>query len=167
MIDHSIFKQWLKNFPIGDKFAKFFSGQFNSSVYGFQLTLLIISVKDVFYPIYFDLSIKVSCKLLEKVEKLLSKSAKKFGFELPKLYLSIDNGFNDNRLIEKCKKLSIRFICVPKKSHIFYVGKTKFNAKQYIEEVFLPKEAEYIASQQKQSNSPQPASKSQGGNRKT
>ncbi|MEZ4887220.1 MAG: hypothetical protein R3E32_20985 [Chitinophagales bacterium] len=35
VIDHSVFKQWLKNFPIGDKFAKFFSGQFNTSVYGF------------------------------------------------------------------------------------------------------------------------------------
>ncbi len=156
VIDHSIFKQWLKNFPIGDKFAKFFSGQFNSTVYGFQLTLMGISIKDVFYPIYFDLSgkkddaIELSCKLLDKVEKLLSSASKEFDFELPQLYLSVDNGFNDNRLIEKCEKLFIHFICVPKKPHIFYLGKKKFNANQYIEEVFLPKEAEYIASQQEQ-----------------
>ncbi|MEZ4883389.1 MAG: hypothetical protein R3E32_01540 [Chitinophagales bacterium] len=156
VIDHSIFKQWLKNFPIGDKFAKFFSGQFNSTVYGFQLTLVGISIKDVFYPIYFDLSgkkddaIEVSCTLLDKAEDLLSAASKEFDFELPQLYLSVDNGFNDNRLIKKCKKIFIHFICVPKKSHILYVGKKKFNAKQFIEKVFLPKEAEYIASQQEQ-----------------
>ncbi|MEZ4886549.1 MAG: hypothetical protein R3E32_17565 [Chitinophagales bacterium] len=113
-----------------------------------------ISIKDVFYPIYFDLSgkkddaIEVSNNLLVKVEGLLSATAKEFDFELPQLYLSVDNGFNDNSLIEKCEELSIHFICVPKKTHIFYVGKKNFNAKQYIRDVFLPKEAEYMASQQ-------------------
>ena len=58
VIDDSIFKQWLKNMPIGGEFAKFFSGQTHSTVYGFRVTLLGVSIGDEFYPLYFYLSSK-------------------------------------------------------------------------------------------------------------
>jgi len=157
-IDHSIFKHWLQNFPKGDLFDKYFSGQYNSVVYGFRLTLLGISIKGTFYPLYFDLTgkkddpIKKSCKLLKKTERLLQAACKEFGLELPKLYLSVDNGFNDKRLIVLCEQLAIRFICVPKRTHVFYVNNNKFNAKEFIEDKFIPKEAEHLAKYEAQKN---------------
>ena len=50
VVDDSIFKQWLKNMPRGEAFAKFFSGQYRKTVYGLRITLIGAGIGDRFCP---------------------------------------------------------------------------------------------------------------------
>jgi len=110
VIDDSIFKQWLKNMPIGDLFARYFSGQTHSTVYGFRVTLLGVSIGDEFYPLYFHLSGKkentkeVAFDLLKKVRRLLKNITDTEQISYPNLCLSVDSGFTYERLIKYCER---------------------------------------------------------------
>lgn len=147
VIDDSIFKQWLKNMPIGGEFAKFFSGQTHSTVYGFRITLLGVSIGDEFYPLYFYLSSKkektkeVALKLLKKSRRLLKDIADNEGISYPNLFLSVDSGFTDKDLITYCERTGIAFIGVPRKNCKFIIGRYNLNLKNQIEKLYLKKEA--------------------------
>mgnify|MGYP007079447533 FL=1 len=58
VLDDSIFKQWLSSFQAGETFAScfscFFSGQFNSTVYGFKNCCIGVVIDGIYYPLYFD-----------------------------------------------------------------------------------------------------------------
>ena len=162
VIDDSIFKQWLKNMPIGDSFAKFFSGQTHSTVYGFRITLIGAALGDTFYPLYFRLSPKgtdtkdVALKLLKKVHQLLSQIAGEEHFSYPNLALSVDSGFTCPLLIAYCESKNIQFIGVAKKNFIFEIGRYRMNLKKYIERAYLKKEREYLDKCGAEGKTPQP-----------
>ena len=162
VIDDSIFKQWLKNMPRGEHFAKFFSGQTHSTVYGFRVTLIGVGLGDEFYPLYFQLSTKeestkeIAFKLLKKTKRLLINISNSQQIKYPNLFLSVDSGFTDDQLIKYCRRTGISFIGVPKKNNKFKIGRYEMNLKDYIETVFLKKEQEYIAECKKNSKPPKP-----------
>jgi hypothetical protein len=53
ILDDSIFKQWLKKLVGKDEdYGCFYSGQFNSKVFGFKVLCLGISIDGVFYPLF-------------------------------------------------------------------------------------------------------------------
>lgn len=160
VIDDSIFKQWLKNMPIGKQFAKFFSGQTHSTVYGFRITLLGVSIGDEFYPLYFYLSSKkektkeIALKLLKKSRRLLKHISDNESVSYPNLFLSVDSGFTDKDLINYCERTDIGFIGVPKKNCIFKIGQYCLNLKRYIAKVYLKKEEEHKKAYEKEGKNP-------------
>lgn len=162
VIDDSIFKQWLKNMPIGKQFAKFFSGQTHSTVYGFRITLLGVSIGDEFYPLYFYLSSKkektkeIALKLLKKVRRLLKDIADNESVSYPNLFLSVDSGFTDKDLIKYCERTGIGFIGVPRKNCIFQIGRYRLNLKRYIEKIYLKKEENHKKAYAKKGEKPPP-----------
>jgi len=98
VIDGSIFKQWLVDEEFGKYFAKYYSGQYKSAVYGFNV--------------------------LAKVHKKLDAIALSEGVKLPQLYLSVDSGFRSTGLLAYCEASGIIYIGVPKINHtITYKGK--------------------------------------------
>ena len=153
VIDDSIFKQWLKNMPIGGLFAKYFSGQTHSTVYGFRITLLGVSLGNEFYPLYFHLSHKkektkeVAFNLLKKVRRLLKQIADNESIGYPNLFLSVDSGFTYERLMKYCERTNITFIGVPKKNNKFQIGSFKGNLTNYIKKVFLSQEQQHLIAQ--------------------
>lgn len=155
VIDDSIFKQWLQNMPHGEFFAKFFSGQTHSTVYGFRVTLIGVALGKDFYPLYFQLSTKddstkkVALNLLKKVRRLFKQIADNEKIVFPNLFLSVDSGFTDEELIKYCRRTGITFIGVPKKSCLFTIGRCRMNLTKYISKVFLKKEQEYLKQCQK------------------
>jgi len=162
VIDDSIFKQWLKNMLIGSAFAKFFSGQTHSTVYGFRITLIGVAVGDTFYPLHFQLSPKgtntkeVALKLLEKVQQFISQIADKEQLSYPNLALSVDSGFTESQLIAYSESNGIQFIGVPKKNNKFQIGRYNLNLKKYIEQIYLNKEREYLDKCKAKGETPQP-----------
>jgi hypothetical protein len=144
VIDDSIFKQWLKTVPEGDYFAKYFSGQYKTTVYGFRVTLCGMSLKGTFYPTSLRLTSKtedtkqVACELLRGLHDEMVEWGKADGVDFKDLYLSVDNGFEGRLLFEQCKKLDksllVHPIFVPKKDATF-----KFNGES-------KQVADYVAS---------------------
>lgn len=158
--DDSVFKQWLKNVENDAFYGKFFSGQYQKTVYGYCVSLVGVVLHDTFYPLSFSLVPKAQAKTAEnKVKDLerkksliqlekgikevqnflvqLSKDKKK---ELPTLYLSIDSGFNDKELLDFCKKLEIIGICVAKGNEVLLYKNKKMNFKELVDTVFLSTE---------------------------
>jgi len=153
IIDESIFKTWLQSKEEDelflDFFGKYFSGQTHKSEYGFRYSLSGVSIGDLFYPLYFSPIKKgEKCgveaqKTVKKMERLIRQCAKKQGFSIPNISLSVDSGYNNKDLIEVCSKLKTKtnFICVPKKNNIIKIDGFKGSLTKYIEEHFLPEEA--------------------------
>jgi hypothetical protein len=89
VFDDSIFKQWLKGEPIGEHFAKFYSGQVNGTVYGLRITLCGLCIGDTFYPTHVHLSHKsedtkeVGRQLLSKLHGLLHQWGLSYGLDYP------------------------------------------------------------------------------------
>ena len=158
VIDGSIFKQWLVEEEFGKYFAKYYSGQYKSAVYGFNVILCGMAIGDIFYPLQFQLRRKsekdseVAENILAKVHKKLRVIALSEAVKLPQLYLSVDSGFRSNGLLAYCKASDMIYIGVPKINHtIEYKGK-----KQKIKELkakFVQQEELY---QDKHPNSNQP-----------
>ena len=63
--DDSVFKHWFSEEKIGEYFARFFSGQSKSVVYGFCVNLAGIVLKDTFYPLVFSLVKRADMILVE------------------------------------------------------------------------------------------------------
>lgn len=160
VIDDSIFKQWLKNMPIGTYFAKYYSGQTHCSVYGFRVTALGIAIGDNFFPLYHHLSPKcvntkeVALDLLKKAYELLEKLADTYSLSYPNLFLSVDSGFTYSGLLAYCEEKNIGFIGVPKKNNKIQIGRYNLNVKKYIEKVYLKQEQKHIEKYQKQGKEP-------------
>jgi hypothetical protein len=145
--DDSIFKHWFSDEEMGEYFAKFFSGQSKSVVYGFCVNLAGIVLKDTFYPLVFSLvKRKESSKAVlqanlkeikDYLDELIDQANKKnqTSLKLPQLYLSIDSGLTDPNIINWCETKEIVFIGVAEKTHIFT---TPWEAKGNFQEVLLP-----------------------------
>lgn len=54
------------------------------------------------------------------MEALIRQCAKKQGFKMPNISLSVDGGYNSEDLIKQCSQLKTKtnFICVPKKNNV-------------------------------------------------
>lgn len=160
--DDSIFRQWLKNMPQGKEFAKFFSGQYHKTVYGFRVSLVGVALGDTFYPLYFlivpkgECSKKAALKSLKKAHQLIKSTLDKQQLSSPNLSFSVDSGFSDTDLIDYCEAQNIRFIGVPKKNNKFQIGRYDLNLKNYIEKVFLKKEQQYLAKCKAKNIEPKP-----------
>jgi len=123
VIDGSIFKQWLVGEQFGQYFAKYYSGQYKSAVYGFNVILCGMVIGDIFYPLQFQLRRKsekdtdVAENILGKVHKKLRALASKERVNLPQLYLSVDSGFRSKSLLAYSEGCEIIYIGVPKINH--------------------------------------------------
>lgn len=151
ILDGSIFKQWLEEEEFGLYFSKYYSGQYKSTVYGFNVLLCGMVIGDIFYPLHFRLRKKdekdgeQSLEILKRVYTKLNELARIEKVDLPTLYFSVDSGFRTNELLSYCDKTDIIYIGVPKSSHIVYLIKEndkKLKIKDLKEE-FLKKEAAF------------------------
>lgn len=167
VLDDSIFKQWhssqdwSKDFD--NCFGKFFSGQFSASVYGFKVVTFALSIEGILYPLYFDYVKKAKTKedkvesaiaIAQKLVKkwgLFVKKAKNKSISIPKLHFSCDNGYSSVALSETCADNELRYISVPKKSHLFDIidttqpngNLTHSNLEDWINKTFLPAEKKH------------------------
>lgn len=159
IVDETIFKTWLRSRFDDEHYAqyysKYFSGQTHKPEYGFRFSLTGVNIGDTFFPLYFN-PIKKGDKceiqaieMIRKIGLLISQCAKKEGFTIPNIGVSLDNGYNKDKIIEACEWLekeiqtTVNFICVPRKNNLVHIGKFEGSLRQYIEEVFLKKEAQY------------------------
>jgi len=154
-IDGSIFKTWLQGENFGQYFGKYYSGQYNSVVHGFNVVLCGMSIGDIFYPLHFQLGRKgeqvgvMAHSILKRVYKKLNNLAFSLDLTLPTLYLSVDSGFRDKGLIHFCAINHIIYIGVPVSSHVIYLDSnkpdrsSKFKIKE-LKRQFLEKEALYL-----------------------
>ena len=165
VFDDSIFKQWLEDEPIGEHFAKYFSGQTNCAVYGLRITLCGLCIGDVFYPTHLHLSHKgedtkaVGRRLLAKLHGELYRWSLNYGLDYPNLYLSADSGFDCPELLGLCDELSkilpVVPICVPRKNHLFEKDGFSGSFQQFIEQVYLPAEEKYLEECREQGKQPE------------
>lgn len=148
VIDGSIFKQWLDGEEFGQYFSKYYSGQYKSTVYGFNVILCGMSIGEVFYPLHFQVRRKtekdtqVAHRILGKVHKKLEAMAQNKQVKLPQLYLSVDSGFRSIELLELCDKCALIYIGVPKTNHVVYLGDKSLKVKD-LKTKFEQKEAAY------------------------
>jgi hypothetical protein len=149
--DVSIFAQWLstqEGIAGNEYFAKYYSGQKHTTVYGWRVFLLGIVVEGTFYPMYFRIMSKKDCEkavageLLEKASGYLQElKAKHPQISFPNLFCGFDSGFHDEMLLEKAEKAGFTPICVAKNSHVIFDKDKKYKICNYIKEVFEPAEA--------------------------
>lgn len=158
--DESVFQHWLKNAQDDPFFGKFYSGQFQKAVFGYCVSLVGVVLKDTFYPLTFNLvpksdkekaksernpSLVIMEKGIKEVVALLGDMAAQTKEQLPSLYVSLDNGFNEKGLFDACEKLMITPIFVPGKSETLFLDDKKMNFNQVINDEFVPKEAAFNA----------------------
>ena len=156
--DDSVFKQWLKKVENDPFYGRFFSEQYQKTVYGYCVSLVGVVLNGTFYPLSFSLVPKVQAKTdetkvksLERKKSLIQlekgiKEVQNFLIELsethkkkiPTLYLSVDSGFNNKELLDFCEKLEIIAICVANGTEILLYEDKKMNFKELIDAVFLP-----------------------------
>ena len=164
VIDDCIFKHWLthgsKDPATTEFFARYFSGQSKSVVYGFRITLCGLAIDNTFYPLYFSLTKKtdntcdIACDLLEIAHKDILLRCKKAKLVLPNLFLSVDSGFHCKALLDLCSTfqdttLPITLVCVPKNNHLVAINATpetpEFVGKlpEFIDKYFKPIESKF------------------------
>jgi hypothetical protein len=164
VLDDSIFKQWLSSFQLGKTFAScfscFFSGQFNSTVYGFKNCCIGVVIDGVYYPLYFDyipkkkkegdaqygVQIATAIKLVKRLGTF-KQHLKDKGIDLGKLRFSADSGYSDMHLADVCKENDLIYISVPKKSHTFLIDGKSMKLSEWITTEFLRLEEEYNIAQ--------------------
>ena len=156
--DDSIFQHWLKSAENDPFYGKFFSGQFQKAVFGYCVSLVGVVLGDTFYPLTFSLVTKKEVKKGEKKESLvviekgikevvsfLEAIAERIKVELPTLYISLDNGFNDTELFNKCAELGLIPLFIPTKSGIIEFENTRMSFAELINLQFLPQEKAFFA----------------------
>lgn len=163
ILDDSVFKHWIDNLLGVEKYySSFFSGQYNSKLYGFKVLCLGISIDSVFHPLFFKLvpkkiankqgknteenACKVAEALVQKWGLFVSEMTKE-GFLLPKFHFSCDNGYSDAGLCKTCEDNNLIYISVPKKSHIFTINSESKKLADFIID-FEKQEKEYIKSKE-------------------
>lgn len=161
--DDSVFQHWLKKVENDAFYGKFFSGQYQKTVFGYCVSLVGVVLHGTFYPLSFSLVPKAQAKTAEnevkdlerkerkksliqlekgikEVQFFLTQLSKDHKKELPTLYLSVDSGFNDKELLEFCEKLEIVAISVANGTEILFYKDKRMNFKELIDSVFLPAE---------------------------
>jgi len=148
VIDASVYKQWLSNHEC-KFFDKFFSGQTHKPEYGFRLTLGGIAIDDTFYPLLFTILPKhitdgeTASSLLIQMQSVVNQITNEHQLKFGKWYLSVDNGYSDNILLDTCAKLEIIPICVPKNSHLFIIDGMQVKLSKLVEDEFIVNEIEH------------------------
>ena len=157
VFDDSIFKQWLSDeaAKVGQYFSSFFSGQFGKTVYGFQVTLIGVSIGDTFYPTHLELTPKgkkskeTACKLLRQLHGVIHQLAYAKKWDIPNLFVSADSGFDSPLFLQTCadlsKTLEIKPICVPKRSNFIEFDNFRGSINEFIKIYFCPIEAGHIS----------------------
>ncbi|WP_157558275.1 hypothetical protein [Microscilla marina] len=161
VLDDSVFRCWLssqnhlKDFE--ECYGKFFSGQFGTSVYGFRVLTLGVSIDGVFYPLFFDFIKKKTSNAYQKPAKVAQKLVRRWGeyrkkltrtgYDFPTLHLSCDNGYSNEALAESCAQNGLCYISVTKKSHYVVIEGQKVKLSDWIEKEFIPAEQAHQASQ--------------------
>lgn len=169
--DDSVFKQWLKgaeNAENSEFYGKFFSGQYKTAVYGFCVSVMGVVLHGTFYPLSFSLvgkSVKSSPetminkavqseknrkkslvqleKGIKEVVRFLTDLSESLALKLPQLYISIDSGFNDKRLLDLCESLSLIAISVAKMNEIVVHNGKTMNFATLKDTVFLRAERKF------------------------
>lgn len=149
--DVSIFMQWLstqKGIAGNEYFAKYFSGQRHTTVYGWRVFLLGIVVDGTFYPMYFQIMHKKECEkevagnlLSQAGEFLKNIQATHPELSFPNVFCGFDSGFHNKSLLEKAEESGFTPICVAKNNHTIVQNGKKYSISKYITEVFEPAEA--------------------------
>lgn len=150
VIDDSVFRQWLTTQKgieeFGACYDRFFSGQFGKVVYGCKIVTFGLSIDGVFYPMYFDYAPKgekateVAIKLVKQWDKFRRNLYKKQQVRLPEISMTCDSGYNNKELLMVCKSAFLRYISVPKKSHLLAIKGEKWKLKNYVEQMVQPLE---------------------------
>ena len=158
--DDSIFQHWLKEAKNDPFYGKFFSGQFQKAVFGYCVSLVGVVLNDTFYPLTFSLvpktdknkpkderkqSLVIMEKSIKEVVSLLGVMAVQIKKELPQLYISLDNGFNEKKLLDSCEKLKLIVLFVPGKSEIIHLDNKRMSFSELITTEFLPQEEAFYA----------------------
>lgn len=158
--DDSIFQHWLKEAKNDPFYGKFFSGQFQKAVFGYCVSLVGVVLNDTFYPLTFSLvpktdknkpkderkqSLVIMEKSIKEVVSLLGVMAEQIKKELPQLYISLDNGFNEKKLLDSCEKLKLIVLFVPGKSEIIHLDNKRMSFTELITTEFLPQEEAFYA----------------------
>ena len=161
VLDDSVFRSWLSSQGCANDFedcyGSFFSGQFGTSVYGFRVLSLGVSIDGVLYPLFFDFIKKKASKSYQKPVKVAQKLVQRWGdyrtrlaregCKLPELHLSCDNGYSDSELADCCTQNGLCYISVPKKSHDVEIEGKKVKLSEWIENTFIPAEEAHQAHQ--------------------
>jgi len=148
VIDGSIFKQWLTGEEFCKYFGKYYSGQYKSAVYGFNLLLCGMVIGEIFYPLHFQLrkkeekDVEIARKILKRVRTKLEALATAQSVALPTLYLSVDSGFRSKELIGYSESSGIIYIGVPKVGHIVFEKGNRLKIKDLKSEFELREKAE-------------------------
>jgi hypothetical protein len=169
VLDDSIFRQWLdqglEKQGLDQYYAKYFSGQFGTAVYGYKVVTLGVCINGVLYPVYFDFAKKgekttanvpienpdratVIAQNLVKKWGVLIEKLRKGGTKLPALHLSCDSGYNDMALAQICEDNHLIYISVPKKSHCIEIDGKKIKLSALVEKEFIPLEQQHHQQQQ-------------------
>ena len=162
VLDDSIFRQWLSDTAdFGDYFKSWFSGQVGRTVHGFKVLTFGLTIDGVFYPLFLEFvkkeaqnpaqNILTAIKTVEKWGEFVAQLRKK-GIDLPKIPLSCDSGYSDKRLEQACQTHQLTYISVPKKSHILRFDNREIKIAKFIEDEFLPAEAEHNLAQKDKKN---------------
>lgn len=148
IIDASIFKIWLKE-PKNEFFDKFFSGQTKRGEYGYKITLGGITIDEMFYPLSFYISTKghtdaeIGSFILHDMHCMVEKIKKENHLTFGQFHLSVDSGYSNPDLLVYATELGIVPICVPVKSHKFEIDNLCLKLNEYIDNQYIPAEAEY------------------------
>ncbi|MDZ7936164.1 MAG: hypothetical protein U5M51_14595 [Emticicia sp.] len=163
VLDDSIFRQWIQNTDrlTDPYYGSFFSGQFGTTVYGYKVVTLALSIDGVLYPLYFDFVKKKEAESYEKATEVAQKLVNRFGvlakksrdngLSIPALHFSCDNGYNDPKLAKICLDNNLIFISVPKKTEKIEVDNKVQKMSNWINEAFMLLEEEH---QKKEENLP-------------
>lgn len=147
VLDDSVFKAWLQNIEkeinFKEYFNCFFSGQYNSTVYGFKNACIGIVIDGIYFPLYFECvkkkkksekkelstSIVTAKKLVSRFGKMVQRFKKK-GVMLNNLKFSCDSGYSDLDLAKCCEENGLVYMSVPKQNHNFEINGKKIKLKE-------------------------------------
>ena len=147
--DESVFRQWLcgESRQKDVHYQKSFSGQFCKSVWGYKMSVWGVMMNDRFYPLVIkclksvETCVSIAEKCVDELANFLNDISN--GYGKPKLFFSIDSGFNNVDLLNKIETKGFVPICVPKDSHrVFYENKN-LNIKE-LKVLYEQKEQKYF-----------------------
>lgn len=161
VIDDSVFRQWLQsNDALKDFencYGSFFSGQYKTAVFGYKVVTFGLTIDGVFYPMYFECAkktdktkkktipeaISVAIRLVERWGKF-RRTLETQGIKLPFIPISCDSGYSHLELAKACEATNLRYISVPKKSHLFDINGQRWKLSDYITKVVAVLETKHL-----------------------
>lgn len=161
VIDDSVFRQWLQSVDAAKDFEQcygsFFSGQYGRSVFGYKVVTFGLSIEGIFYPMYFECAKKkdktkneqvlkateVAVNLVKRWNKFRQKLESR-AVQLPSISISCDSGYSDLELAKTCAASNLRYISVPKKSHLFDIKGKKWKLSEFIKKIVISLENKHL-----------------------